>query len=161
MSNFAFLGSDDKQAEFGRLNQNINGVEESGDPEGVAALTLRLRITGNRDATATNGPQLKELELQGINQVDDLLKFIVPIDLEATSQLTGEDQRDAEQVLDEVITIIRSGILVPFEIGGRAEIFVKCRMIQLAELASDQIAVQYDTEKLRGKTILVCEEAMR
>ncbi len=161
VSNFAFLGSDDLQAEFGRLNQNINGVEESGDPEGVAALTLRLRITGQRDGTETNGPQLKEAELQGINQVNDLLRFIVPIDLETTAHLTDEEQRNSEQVLDEVIAIIRSGILVPFEVGGRDRIFVKCRMLQIAELESREISLQYDTEELHGKTILVCEEALR
>ena len=158
VSDFAFLGSDDLQAEFGRLNQNINGQEESGDPEGIAARTLRLRITGYRDATETNGPQLKEVEVQGVNQVDDLIRAIIPIDLDATSE--GQ-QRTPEQVHDEVLTIIRSDILVPFEYGRQSVIYVKCRMIHAAELESDVVSSQFSIEEIRGKMILVAEEKMR
>ena len=132
-----------------------------GNPEGVAALTLRTRLAFQRDGTNTNGPQVKELEVSGINQVDDLVLAIVPIDLEATARLGGDDQRNPEQVHDEILTIIRSSILVPFEYGTQAAIYVKARMLTPGELQSDEVSAMYDTQALSGKMVLSCAEAMR
>ncbi len=154
VSNFVNFISTDKEAQFGRLNQNT-GSAETGDPEGVAALTARWRLTSNRGSTDTNNAKIKELEITAINQVNDLLRVIVPIDLDETK--AGE-QRDQEQVHDEVLTLIRAGILQKFEYGTQTPLFVKVRMATAGDLESREVNAIFDRQELHGKMVVICDQ---
>lgn len=160
VSNFGNYVSGDKALFWGRTQQNVTGQTEAGNSEGIAAVTLRNRLVF-KGAEASQGPSLKELEVTAVTLYDDLLRFVVPIDLDATTSLGGDDQRSAEQVHDELITILRTNTLVPFEYGKQTAIYVRVRMPQVGELAAQEVSQQFDSQDLVGKMVLVLEEVQR
>ena len=91
---------------------------------GVAAKTLRNRQDLTRAAgTATNTPKGKDFEWRTYKNLSaGKLGWLIAIDLEATA--TGLE-RDTEQVISDIETVLRSGPSVAFEYGKSGERYVR------------------------------------
>tara|TARA_Y100000310_G_scaffold38739_1_gene36238 strand:- start:496 stop:2574 length:2079 start_codon:yes stop_codon:yes gene_type:complete len=155
VSDFGKYVSGDKQLFFGRTNQNIGSSADAGKSEGISAKTVRHRLILNRGAAGSSSrPLLKEFEVQAKAKQELLIGYRVPVDLEALTSV----QRDSEQVISDIESVLTSVTLVEFEYGKSG--------IKLVEAVPSSALFEHfvDGERMRfsgrrtGTAVLFLEE---
>ena len=127
---------------------------------GVSALTISRRLTLFRGATNTNGPKLKEVELTSDTVLRDLVRYVVPIDLEATA--AGRKERtDTERVITDIMAIVRTVTLVPLVIGADTEIQVRARLMPQGSVDAEPLGAYKSTSRRSGVMVLDLRERIR
>ena len=117
VSNFGNFISSDKELQFGRSNQNIDGQTESGTPVGVAATSITSRLIFNRGSTNTNGAKLLDFALEARYKANQLNGFVIPIDMGLSARAQNAT---VETVESRLKTVRESQVLVPVKFDSFA-----------------------------------------